>query len=89
MAACHFPDETTQGVQHVGDCLAWARLGKEDDEIDRIPLMQGNADFRLALEAADTRTVTGTRIDNDDGRLGGVETILNAFVGYAGDTESA
>jgi hypothetical protein len=50
MAARHFLDETTQGMEHVGDGLAWARLGKEDDEIDRIPFMQGNADFRIALE---------------------------------------
>ena len=49
--------------------------------------MQGNPDFRLALEAADTRAMTGTRIDNDDRRPGGVETILNAVVGYAGDAE--
>ena len=71
MAACHFLDEPAQRVEHVGDCLAWARLGKEDDEIDRIALMQGNADFRLALEAADTRTMTGTRIDDD--QTGGLE----------------
>ena len=87
MAACHFLDETTQRVQHVGDCLAWAWLGKEDDEIDRIPLMQGNTDFRLAFEAADTRAMTSTRIDNDDRRLGGVETIFDTVVGNASDAK--
>jgi hypothetical protein len=72
MAARHLLDEPTQGVEHVGDGLARARLRKENDELDGIPLVQGNADFRLALEAADTRAMTGTRIDNDDRRFGGV-----------------
>ena len=49
--------------------------------------MQGNADFRLTLEAADTRALTGTRIDNDDRRLGRVETILDTIVAKAGDAK--
>ena len=43
-------------------------------------LMQRNADFRIALEPADTRTMTGTRIDDDQRGLGEVETILNTVV---------
>src|SRR5579863_899 len=80
-------NEPAQSMKHIGDRLALARLRKEGDEIDRIPLMQGNADFRLALEAADARALTGTRIDNDDRRLGWVETIFNADVAKASDAE--
>jgi hypothetical protein len=87
VAACNFLDKPAQGVQHVGDRLSWARLRKESDEIDRIPLMQGNADFRFALKAADAGAMAGTWIDNDNRRLGRVETILDAVVAKAGDAE--
>ena len=87
MAACHFLDETTQRVQHVGDGLTWTPLRKEGDEIDRIPFMQGNTDFRIAFEAADTRALTGTRVDNDDRWFRRVETIFDTVVAYTSDTE--
>src|ERR1035437_1852876 len=87
MAACHFLDETTQRVQHVGDGLTWTRLRKEGHEIDRIPFMQGNTDFRIAFEAADTRALTGTRVDNDDRWFRRVETIFDTVVAYTSDTE--
>src|SRR6266516_7094500 len=87
MAACHFSDEPAQRVEHVGDRLAWARLRKEGDEVDRIPFMQGNAHFRFALEAADARAMPSTWIDDDDRRLGRVEAIFNTGVANAGDAE--
>ena len=49
--------------------------------------MQGNADFRFALKAADAGAMAGTWIDNDHRRLGRVETILDAVVAKAGDAE--
>ena len=45
------------------------RLRQEADEVDRVAGAQRHADFALGLHAADSRTVPGARVDDDDRRL--------------------
>ena len=82
-----FLDKPTQSMEDISNCLAGTGFRIEDDKIDRKPFMQGDSDFRVAFEPADTWAMTGTRIHNDDRGLGGVEAILNAVVGNAGDAK--
>ena len=89
MPPAHLLHETAQGVQDVGQRLSCARLRKEHDEIDRVPLVQGDADLQLPLEPADARTMSGARVDDHHRRLGRIETIVEAIVADAGDTQQS
>ena len=87
VAPAHLFDEATQRVQHVGESLAGTRLGIEHHEIDRMPRVQRHPHFRIALEAADTGTVAGARVDHDDRALGRVHAVLVPQIAGAGDAQ--
>ena len=53
----------------VADRLAGHGVGQKADEVTRVPGFQRHPDFTVGLEAADARTVTGARIDDDEGSL--------------------
>ena len=57
------------GHHDVLDRLARDRLGQEADEVAGMACLEGHADFALRLEPADARSVTGARIDDDEGPL--------------------
>ena len=62
-------EEDRLGAADVVDRLPRDRLRQEADEIDRVAGAQRHADFALGLHAADSGTVPGARVDDDDGRL--------------------
>jgi len=51
----------------------------------QMPLMESYANLRCALEPADAGSVTRTRVDDDDGRLGLIKAILHAGVAVGVD----
>ena len=55
------------GGGDVEDCLSRFRLGEEDHEIDGVPELKGNADFRFLFKAADARPVARAGVDDDEG----------------------
>ena len=59
-------DEFGFRVDDVGQRLPGLGLGKEDHEVDRVPGLERDADFGVLLEAADARTVSRARIDDDE-----------------------
>ena len=80
-------DEPPQCREHVSQGLTRARLGKEDHKVDRMADMEGDADFGVALEAADAGAVPGARINDDDRRLCRVDTVVPALVASLRDTQ--
>ena len=61
-----FFEEYRLGAGDILDGLARHRLRQEADEIAGMPGLEGDADFAVGLEAADARTVSGARIDDDE-----------------------
>ena len=61
----NFAQERRFGRTNVGQGLLRLRLGKEDDEIDRMAFPERNANLGFALEPADTAAVPGAGIDDD------------------------
>ncbi len=55
------------GVGDVGKRLPRFGIRIKDHEVDRVTGLQRHADFRVFLEAADARAMTGARIDDDVG----------------------
>jgi hypothetical protein len=53
----------------VADGLPGHGVRQEPNEVTRVPGFQRDADFAVGLEAANARTVTGARIDNNKGPL--------------------
>ena len=68
----HLAQKGRLGAHHVLHGLPRHRVGREADEVARMPGGQRGADFAVGLEAADARAVAGARIDDDEGALGGV-----------------
>ncbi len=69
MEAADFSDEFGFGAHHVGERLARLRHRAEHDEIDRVAVVQGDADLAVGLEAADAGAVAGARVDDHVGPL--------------------
>jgi hypothetical protein len=59
--------ELDLGTRHRLDRLPRQRLGIEHHEVARVAGAQRDADLAVHLEAADARSVAGTRIDDDEG----------------------
>ena len=87
MALRDVRDERLQRASTSAKRLVRAGLRKEDDEVDGVAHVQGHPDLGVALEAADAGTVSGTRIENDHGRLRGIDAIVPAVVADLGDPE--
>jgi len=51
----------------IRDGLTGNRIGKKSDEVTGMARLHRNADFALRLEAADTRPMSGPRIDDHKG----------------------
>ena len=62
-------DEGGFGAHHVGERLARLRMRAEHDEIDRVAVVQRDADLAVRLEAADAGAVAGARVDDHVGAL--------------------
>ena len=60
----HLLEEHRLGASDVLDGLAGHRVRQEADEVAWVAGLHGHADFAVGLEAADTRTVPGARIDD-------------------------
>ena len=65
----HFFEELCLGSRNVLDRLTWHRIRQETDEIAGMARLEGHADFAVRLEAANSGTMTGTRIDHDEWTL--------------------
>jgi len=63
----HFLDEDRFGARDPFDGLARHGLGQEPDEVAGMARLHGDADFTVGLEAADAGTMTGARVDHDEG----------------------
>ena len=66
MRGDNFFDEYRFGAGDVFDGLPRNRIGKEADEIARMSGLHRNADFTVGFEAANTRTVPGARVYDDE-----------------------
>jgi hypothetical protein len=62
----HFLDEDRFSAGDTFDGLSRHGLGKEPDEVAGMSCLHGHADLTVGLEAADTGTVTGARVDHDE-----------------------
>ena len=69
MAPRDLANELGLGVRHVGDRLPRLGFWMENDEIDRVAIVQGDADLAVGLEASDSGAVAGARIDDHIGAL--------------------
>jgi len=63
----HLLDEDGFGMGDPFDGLARHGLRQEPDEVAGMPRLHGDANLAVGLEAADAGTVTGARIDHDEG----------------------
>jgi len=73
MKFAYLVDEDGVRMRHILDALAVHRFRGEADEIDRVSEPEGVADLADGLEAADTGSLAGARIDDDDRPLARVE----------------
>lgn len=87
MALRHTFNEASQCMQHIGQRLTRYRLRKENDEVNRMALVHGHADFEVVFEAADSRTVAGTWINHDDRRLVEIDTVVPAIIADLRDAQ--
>ena len=85
----HFQHETAQSVQHVSQGLPGARFGIKYDEVDRMPLVKGDADLRLLLEATDSGAMSRPRIDDDDWRFRRIEAVVETMIGKTRDAQQS
>ena len=67
-----FGDEDRLSAADVLNCLPGHRIGEEPNEIAGVTRLQRLADFAFRLHPANTRPVSGARIDDHDWRLGGI-----------------
>ena len=65
----HLFEELRFGARDVLDRLAGHRIGQEADEIAGVSRLESDADFAVGLETANSWTVAGPRIDDDEGSL--------------------
>ena len=72
MTAGHFLQERGFGGADILDRLAGHGLGQEADEVAGMASRQRHADLAFLLHAADAGTVSGPRIDDNEGWLGGI-----------------
>ena len=59
--------EDRLGPRYIFNSLARHRLGEKSDEIAGMSRLEGNTDFAVGLEAADSRPMSGARVDDDEG----------------------
>jgi len=69
-----YRDELFNGEDDIRQRLAGNRVGVKQDKINRMAVVQGHADFRIALGAPDAGAVARPRIDDDDRPFGDVGT---------------
>jgi hypothetical protein len=81
--------EAPQRREYIGKGLMRARLGKKDDEIDRMAGMQRDAYFGIAFKSADTRPVSCSRIEHYDGRFVGVDAVVPTILANLGDPQES
>ena len=74
-------------MRHVGESLVWTWQRKKRDEVSCVSFVQGHPDLGVVLEAADTGAVSGTRIDDDDRRLAGIDAISRGVFVAARDAQ--
>ena len=67
-------------MQHVCNSLARRRIRIEQHEVDGMPLVHGDPDFRVAFEAPDAWTMPGAWVDDHNRWLCWIETVVDAFV---------
>ena len=60
-------DEDRLGASNIFDRLTRHGLRQKSNEVARMAGFKCNADFAVGLESANSRTVTGARIDDDKG----------------------
>ncbi len=70
MTRCDFLNEAAQCLQHVAEGLPLARLREEGNEVNGMPFVERYSDLGVLFEAPDAGTMSRTRIDYDDRRLG-------------------
>ena len=68
----HALEERHLPLDDIEECLAGRRGRAEAEEIDRVALGQGVADLAVGLEAADTGTLAGARVDHHHGAFAGI-----------------
>jgi hypothetical protein len=54
-------------ARHILDCLIRHGFGQEAHEIARMPSLKRHTNLAVGLEAADTRAVPGTGVDDNEG----------------------
>src|SRR5262249_62055907 len=54
------------GARDVLDCLPGNGIGQEADEIAGMAGLEGHADFAVRFESADSRPMSGARVDDDE-----------------------
>ena len=83
----HVLDKLAKRRQHVRQGLAGAWFREEDDEVDRVAHVKGDADLGVALEAADAGTMARARVDDDDRRLCRIDAVVPALVSHLRDAQ--
>ena len=68
-----FLQEHRFGAGDIFDGLTGHGIGREADEVAGVPCFHGNADFAVGLEAADARTMAGTRIHHHEWPARGID----------------
>ena len=79
MAPDDLLDEDRFGEADILDRLAGFGAGQEADEVAGMARRHRHADLAILLHAADTRPVSGARIDDDEGPPGRID--CGAFCG--------
>ena len=69
MPPADFRDEFGFGMHHVSQGLPRLGMLAEHDEIERVAVMQRDADLAVGLEAADSSAETRARFDDHEGAL--------------------
>jgi len=65
MSLDHFLDKTSLGFAHIFDCLTGHRVRKKPDEIAGMSGGERHSDFAVVLHAANSRAMTGARVEHD------------------------
>ena len=80
MAACYLLNKASKRMEHVRKGLPWTWLRKEYHEVHRMTFVKRNADFRVALEAADPRSMSGARVNYNNRRLVDVDAVIPTVI---------
>ncbi len=80
-------DKCAQSMEYVAEGLSWTRKWEENNKIDRMPFGERHADFGITLEASNARSVTCTRVDDNDRRCARSYKLLQVVRTTARNTE--